>query len=240
MDDFEKRIDARLRRETGKAVLNEISTYADIAGKKILDVGSGWGEVSVELANAGANVIGVEPDNEVLRISQLLASMQKSHVKFIHGYAESLPFPDESFDIVVCNDVLEHVQDVDKSLSEMIRVVKVNGLAYLATANYSFPREGHYKVLAPTMLPKKLIKLYIRMIGRNPDYVDTLQFVTARQIISKLKRYNVIINNIGLKNYIKKNKGNVIKSVLKNILAVLGLYSETVLLLRKCEKNNNL
>jgi 2-polyprenyl-3-methyl-5-hydroxy-6-metoxy-1,4-benzoquinol methylase len=58
-----------------------------------------------------------------------------------------LPFPDEYFDVVVSNHVIEHVSDQQLHLSEIARVLKPNGVVYLATPNRLWPWEVHYRVL---------------------------------------------------------------------------------------------
>jgi 2-polyprenyl-6-hydroxyphenyl methylase / 3-demethylubiquinone-9 3-methyltransferase len=56
-------------------------------------------------------------------------------IEYIESYGEKLPFDDNSFDIVFCCDVLEHVSDVPKVISEISRVLKKGGLFFFDTIN---------------------------------------------------------------------------------------------------------
>ncbi|MGD7033816.1 MULTISPECIES: class I SAM-dependent methyltransferase [Methylotuvimicrobium] len=69
---------------------------------------------------------------------------------------ERLPFDAQSFDIVISNHVIEHVADADVHLAEIGRVLKPDGLVYLATPNRLWPWEVHYRVLLLQYLPQEL------------------------------------------------------------------------------------
>lgn len=72
------------------------------------------------------------------------------------GDAQALPFPDESFDAVVCSEVFEHVPDLHAASSEMVRVLKPGGLIIL-TARFAFPvhdAPGDYWRVSPYALER--------------------------------------------------------------------------------------
>jgi ubiquinone/menaquinone biosynthesis C-methylase UbiE len=98
-------------------------------GEQVLDVGSGPGFLACSIAKkvgAQGKVCGVD-------ISEFLISVAKSHnqgqptISFSYGEATNLDFSNEKFDIVVCTQVLEYVQDVDTALKEFNRVLKKGG-----------------------------------------------------------------------------------------------------------------
>ena len=97
-------------------------------GLRALDVGCGGGYLSEELARLGFNVSGVDPAPASLAAAQSHAKQSGLTIDYRVAQAESLPFPDGSFDLVTCCDVLEHVQDLDRTLSEIARVLKPGGI----------------------------------------------------------------------------------------------------------------
>jgi ubiquinone/menaquinone biosynthesis C-methylase UbiE len=102
-------------------------------GKRCLDAGCGGGRGSILMAEAGASeVVGVDlsPTN-VDSSTKRAAQKGLSNVRFQRESLASLPFPDESFDIVWCNGVLHHTADPDQGLKEITRVLKPGGRMWL-------------------------------------------------------------------------------------------------------------
>lgn len=91
-------------------------------GDRILDVGCGVGYFADLLTEKGAEVWGVDLDRDSIRVARLVLS---ERVKF--ASAESLPFDDNSFDKILCSEVLEHISDDKKAIREILRVVKPGG-----------------------------------------------------------------------------------------------------------------
>lgn len=100
----------------------------------VLDVGSGLGNLARRLAARATDgeVVGIEQSEQQLGLArgQLLANL-----RFEQGDAHALPFKNDSFDVVCCRYVLEHVGDPLQVLREMQRVLKSGGRAYLQENN---------------------------------------------------------------------------------------------------------
>ncbi len=88
-------------------------------GDRILDVGCGHGVNCIELNNRGYHCVGIEVNPDY-------ASEAKKHVEAYHMNAEKLNFPDKSFDTVIMLEVLEHIEDPDAALKEIVRVARKN------------------------------------------------------------------------------------------------------------------
>jgi ubiquinone/menaquinone biosynthesis C-methylase UbiE len=95
---------------------------APVAGRRILDVGTGTGRAAIALAKRGAIVTGVDASAEMLQVAGRRAREAGAVVTFQQGDAHRLDFPDGSFDAVVCLRVLMHTPDWRASLAELCRV----------------------------------------------------------------------------------------------------------------------
>lgn len=227
LNDYQQRINDVAERKVAKSIFNRISNFYPIDGRKVLEVGSGWGGICVEFAHAGGVVTGIEPDEEELQISKLLNQVENTGINFVQGCGENLPFADNSFDIVICNSVIEHVANVSKVISEMLRVLRPGGVIYLNTINYLFPFEGHYKIFFPPLFPKFLAKIYLRLRGRNPSFIRNINYVTTFRIFSELKKFDVKIENLGVRKLEKSRllRGqSFFKKMLRKFLIVTKLY----------------
>ncbi len=96
--------------------------------KKILDIGCGpCGDL--EWADNASERIGIDP----LARKYLKLGANKHKMKYIQAFAESMPFDDEYFDVVSSFNSLDHVDDINKTISEIARVCKKEGLFLLLT-----------------------------------------------------------------------------------------------------------
>ena len=173
-------------------VLQRIAPYWKMQpDAKILDIGSGVGGFVVACRQCGLRAFGVEPDR-IGQGSQLtsvqIARRRLDDTAFVVGVGEQLPFPDNAFDLVVLDQVIEHVMDQAAVLREALRVVKPGGLIYIACPNYLRFYEPHYKVLWFPLLPKWLGRFYLRMRGRNPAMLRQLNYTTNWRVHALIRR----------------------------------------------------
>jgi 2-polyprenyl-6-hydroxyphenyl methylase / 3-demethylubiquinone-9 3-methyltransferase len=105
------------------------------AGNSVLDVGCGGGLLAEEFAALGCRVTGVDPSSGSLDAARKHAAQGGLAIQYVEGTGESLPFADASFDVVYCCDVLEHVDDLGKTIAEITRVLKPGGAFLYDTIN---------------------------------------------------------------------------------------------------------
>ena len=122
-----------------------------VAAKDVLDVASGSGYGTRYLLNKGAaKVVGIDNSREAIKYSQ--EKYQTSGIEFILADAAKLPFENDIFDIVVSFETIEHLDDQEKFLQEIKRVLRKDGLLIISTPNVLvFPKGNtfHKKELTP-------------------------------------------------------------------------------------------
>lgn len=120
----------------------------DPTGKRALDVGCGGGLVAEEFATMGFAVTGVDPSYASLQAARDHAAQSGLRIEYCHGYGDALPFANETFEVVYCCDVLEHIRNWDAVVCECARVLKPDGLFLYDTLN----RTAFSKLLAIKLL----------------------------------------------------------------------------------------
>jgi 2-polyprenyl-6-hydroxyphenyl methylase/3-demethylubiquinone-9 3-methyltransferase len=117
-----------------RRVLTE-ELHLTLTGLHVLDVGCGGGLLAEEFARLGCAVTGVDPSQESLAAAREHAATQGLAIGYQRGSGEALPFVADSFDVVYCCDVLEHVNDLRQVIAETARVLKPGGVYLYDTIN---------------------------------------------------------------------------------------------------------
>ena len=166
----------------------------DPRAHRILEVGSGYGFfLSYARSALGWNIWGIEPGEEEFSGRHELASrfLRLNGVepeRLVRSAGEHLCFRTGSFDAVISNDVLEHVVDPEAVVRESARGLKSGGLLAFNMPNYRWIYEGHYNTPWIPAMSKPLARRYVSLLGRDPAYVDTLNFLSPGVIKRILAR----------------------------------------------------
>lgn len=197
LPDWQTRVEDRLDEEAKLAEphISKIENWMNLdwKKKKVLVVGAGTGAETVVLHKRGAEVYAVEPYKPGLEITKLKARVYGiPEERLYESVAEKLPFANGFFDFVYCYTVIEHVQNVAKTVEEMIRVCKTDGLIYIQTPDYRFPYEGHYKSARPAFSPKWLTRLQYWLLRKPVKFLDSVSFVNAPNLDKIFMRNNVL------------------------------------------------
>jgi 2-polyprenyl-6-hydroxyphenyl methylase / 3-demethylubiquinone-9 3-methyltransferase len=107
-------------------------------GLKALDVGCGGGFSCEFMAARGVLVSGIDQSKKCIDTAQNHAARQNLKIDYQQAIAENIPYLNNTFDVVICVDVLEHVEDWSKTLSEVYRVLKPKGIFLFDTINRTF------------------------------------------------------------------------------------------------------
>ncbi len=154
-------------------------------GELILDAGCGVGRHSWNLIKGEHRVISVDLDLEALkenyRFMRYMNSLGEVKGTFcvIMGNVQALPFSDATFDRVICSEVLEHVDDYHKAMSELVRVLKPGGTIGVSVPtwitevfywrldkNYSHPG-GHIRIFRAFQVRELLNACGLKITGSN-------------------------------------------------------------------------
>ena len=137
---------SRILRSHDESIRRELTrTGSWRPGLRLLDVGCGIGRYSEFWASRGYGVTGLDCEWDLIQQAQANAESRRVSIRYELGSADRLPFPDQSFDVIYANSLLEHVQDWTASLNEWIRVLAPGGLLWVETTNTLCPRQGEYR-----------------------------------------------------------------------------------------------
>ena len=109
--------------------------YISPQGCAALEVGCGGGILCEEIARLGFSTTGIDPSANSLHFANEHAKSGGLAIGYVEGVGEALPFRDASYDVVFCCDVLEHVNDLPRVISEICRVLKPGGVFCYDTIN---------------------------------------------------------------------------------------------------------
>jgi SAM-dependent methyltransferase len=132
----------------------------------LIDIGCSQGQITQRLAEHFGFVVGVDPEEKGE------GKIQAYH--FVQADGCKLPIRSSRFDVAVLNHVLEHVSSPQNLLDEVWRVLKPDGVCYLACPNRYSLVEPHYRLPFLSWLPRPLADLYVRLAGRGEKYLDRL------------------------------------------------------------------
>lgn len=174
--------------------LLELDTARHDSPPKLLEIGCGSGGITHYFAKNAAqlfDVTGVDiHDNRQV----------KEGYHFIKTSGVVLPFPDNSFDVVITNHVIEHVGEKDaqvEHLSEIARVLKPGGQGYLAVPNRWMITEPHYRLKFLSWLPHRLRSPYLRWSGKGSIY--DCEPLNLKEVETMLSGAKLSYENISLK-----------------------------------------
>jgi 2-polyprenyl-3-methyl-5-hydroxy-6-metoxy-1,4-benzoquinol methylase len=133
---------AKDRGRKAYAILKTINHFitATLDQTDWLDIGCGSGGIAAAIAPSVKSITGVDPESWVR-----WKDFRKSHknLKFVNQPVENLTIDDSSMDVIICNQVYEHVPDPQFLIREIYRILKPGGYCYFAGPNLLFPIEPH-------------------------------------------------------------------------------------------------
>ena len=200
--------------ERGKFVSSIINQQLDTKNLSVLDLGSGEGGTSkvfsennfvvsfdltlIRLKRQISSVISKESFYPTEKSStnnktRFLSSFEMTKPELVNGSALQLPFSNHSFNLIIIQDVIEHLTDMNSFYSEVIRVLKNEGTIYLSTPNkfsvFNFFSDPHFGLPFVSILKRQSIKKYFLKQFRKDDYnrTDIAQLFSLNELINLFK-----------------------------------------------------
>ena len=166
-----------------------------LKGINILDIGCGGGLLSEPMSRLGARVTGIDASEKNIKIAKFHSKKNKLKINYICSSPERMK-SNKKFDVILNMEIVEHVEDINFFIKESSKLLKKNGLMFIATLNktlksYAFAIVGAEYILR--WLP----------IGTH----DWEKFVKPKDLIKISEENNLKIKNLdGLKYDILKDK----------------------------------
>jgi ubiquinone/menaquinone biosynthesis C-methylase UbiE len=197
---------------TRKHRLAEMKAYAKEVAKHIqdgcsvLEIAPGPGYLAIELAKLGKfKIIGLDISKDFVHIARRNAKEVGVEVEFRQGSVADIPFPDNTFDFIICTAAFKNFKEPFKALSQMYRVLRSGGAALIIDMNRNASNqqiEDYTKNMGAKGVDKLFMKLIFKYFLRNGAYTKD-EFTN---LISKtaFKGYDIKEEGIGFYIYLKK------------------------------------
>jgi len=102
---------------------------------KILDIGCGGGLLCEPLNRLGATITGIDASNNNIEVAKLHSKEMNLNIEYIHAAPENLDLKNNAYDAVLCMEVVEHLKDVNLFIENCSKLIKKNGIMFIATIN---------------------------------------------------------------------------------------------------------
>ena len=154
----------------------------------ILDIGCGGGLLSEPMARLGANVTGIDASDKNIKIAKLHAKKNKLNINYFCSSPEKLKIK-KKFDVILNMEIIEHVEDINFFIKSCSKLLKKNGLMFVATLNKTL-KSYVFAIIGAEYILKWL------PIGTH----DWEKFVKPNELTEILKKYDLKLNSLdGLK-----------------------------------------
>ena len=152
----------------------------------LLDIGCSTGIMTNILSNKFERTVGIDIDVDGVIFAQ--KKFTRSNLSFFAADAMNLEFSDNSFDVVNCSHVYEHVPDSRRLMSEIYRVLKPEGICFFAAGNRFIFRDEEHQMPLLSVMPKILAHIYLRIVNKGNFYYETHFTVwSLRKLVSKFE-----------------------------------------------------
>jgi SAM-dependent methyltransferase/Tfp pilus assembly protein PilF len=190
--------------QRGRAIARQIRKHIPLSGRRMLDVGCGYGGTLVSFAEQGCSVTGVEIDPERARVGrQRLADLGiQSDYRQDDICAPGIKERIGTFDIIVVQDVLEHVMDPRQTISALASLLRRNGVIYVVVGNKYSPdqlmADHHYAQAGMTILSRPQAIEYFKVAtGSGADSYGVGYWRTEAYYRRLFKRNGIQLDHLG-------------------------------------------
>ncbi len=188
----------------GRDLVGAISATRKFRNARFLDVGCGFGGVLVAAAEQGAAATGIEIDPQRLEFTRAnLRDFQLDRrvaAMLANATGPELPHDLGQFDIITCNDVAEHVDDIHALFANLSALLKPGGMVYLEVPNRNavdfVAADGHFSLFGITLLNHKEARAYHHQVFNVPHY-DVGEYYSLDEYLRLLEAHGMSPQLVG-------------------------------------------
>lgn len=157
-------------------ILRELG-YAKKETLDVADIGCGAGTLSQLWAELGHRVHGLDVNASLIELAQQRANEGNLHIDFQVGSATNLPWSDESMDICLVPELLEHIAEWQVCLDEFARILRPSGILYMSTTNKLCPIQEEFNLPLYSWYPASLKRYYEHLaVTRRPEIANYAKY----------------------------------------------------------------
>jgi len=174
---FEEEIKPNNSKIVESGVMEIISASKKYLGKSpeeinVLDVGSGRGDFSIQMAKAFKSVVAVEPYKEAYLYAKKNTPKQLKTIRFKNSSIEKFESKNK-YDLIVALTIFEHLKNQKKAFNKMFSLLREGGVIYITAPNKYWPTEQHYGLLFLSWLPLPVANAYLKLLKGVSSYEDS-------------------------------------------------------------------
>jgi len=144
---------------------------------EIADIGCGAGTQCRLWSERGHHVHGLDINRKLVELAGQRAAEENLAIDFRVGSATDLPFEDESMDVCLAPELLEHVEEWEPCMREFTRILKPGGLLYVSTTNKLCPKQQEFDLPFYSWYPAPLKRHYERLsVTTRPELVNHAKY----------------------------------------------------------------
>lgn len=179
--------DAAARERKARKVIAILQDHlGSLTSKTLLDIGCSTGYMTRLYATHFQDVVGTDVDEDAVQFAA--GAHRESNLFWTVQDSQHLGFSNESFDVITCNHVYEHVPDARLLVDEIHRLLRPGGACFFSAGNRFSLVEPHYRLPLLSVIPKPMAHLYMRFSGRGSHYYEKhLSLWSLRRLVSRFQ-----------------------------------------------------
>lgn len=186
----------------------------DLKNRRILDLGSGRGYFLIDAARRGYTVEGLEFSKRYIEETNKKAHEAGLAIPVVQGRGENMPYEDNSFGFINMAEVIEHVEDPEKVMEEVYRVLSPGGMAYVSVPSRYSIKDTHFHLWGINWMPRAWCDHIIGLLHRHKEYagdageqrLSQMHYYAYGGIASVLKQIGFSVEDIRLRRIAKMGK----------------------------------
>lgn len=153
-------------------------------GETVLDIGSNKGHFICAMKKRGFDVYGIDVNPEYIRVAKENALNNNLDIPILEARGEALPFSDNKFQFVNCSEVTEHVEDPERLLTEIHRVLAPGGRCYVSFQSRYCLYDYHYGLYFIDWVPRSWTEPILKFLHKQKD-----DMAAGRQKLTTMHAY---------------------------------------------------